>query len=78
MPPEAMTLMYAAAKGISRSKVDERSLALEVGIKMKRPITINGAKSKIIAGNRLNSNKRTTPTTDKGIVHTEKKSISET
>ena len=50
MPPDAMTLMYAAAKGISRSKFDDRSLALELGTAKNPATTKSGSGTKISTG----------------------------
>jgi hypothetical protein len=53
MPPDAMTLMYAAAKGISRSKFDDLSLALDRGATKKPTITKSGTGTKISRGKNL-------------------------
>ena len=50
MPPDDMTLMYAAAKGISRSKPEERSLELFIGTTRKPAITKRGSGTKIKRG----------------------------
>ncbi len=39
MPPDAMTVMYVAAKGISLSSALALSLALDIGVRMNPTMT---------------------------------------
>jgi len=73
-----MTLMYAAAKGISRSKFEERSLALDMGMTRKPAITKRGTGTKISRGKNPVSNARHAPKTEIGKVKIAVKSIKET
>jgi hypothetical protein len=50
MPPDDITLMYAAAKGISRSKPWDLSLALFMGTTRKPTITNRGSGTRIKRG----------------------------
>jgi hypothetical protein len=56
MPPDDITLMYAAAKGISRSRPVDLSLELFRGTMRKPPITNKGRKTKISRGKIPNVN----------------------
>jgi len=77
MPPDAMTLMYAAAKGISRSKFDDRSLALELGTARNPANTKSGSGTKISTGKIWKSKTITIATTDTGRVSMAVKNINE-
>jgi hypothetical protein len=77
MPPEAITLMYAAAKGISRSKPVALSLALDVGIIKKIPATNRGTGTKISSGKKWVSKTSTMPIAETGSASTQAKNIIE-
>jgi len=68
MPPAAITLTYAAAKGISLSKFADRSLALFEGIAMNPATTKSGVGTKIRRGINRVSKTSTIPNTDMGRV----------
>jgi hypothetical protein len=78
MPPAAMTLMYAEAKGISLSRLDALSPALDIGTRIN-PITTKSGIG-IINSNGRKPVKRTItrPATETGIVKVAIKSISDT
>jgi hypothetical protein len=73
-----MTLMYAAAKGISRSKLEDLSLALFIGTTRKPPITKSGRGTKIKRGKNPVIRARTAPTIETGRVSMAERNISET
>jgi hypothetical protein len=77
MPPEDITLMYAAAKGISRSKLEDLSLALFIGTTIKPAITKSGRGTKIKRGKNPVIKARTTPIIDTGRVSIAERSINE-
>jgi hypothetical protein len=77
MPPDAMTLMYAAAKGISRSKLEARSLALFIGTIRKPPITKSGSGTKISRGMNPESRAINAAATETGRVKIAIRNISE-
>jgi len=58
MPPLDMTLIYAAAKGNSRSKLMERSLALFMGTATKPTTTNTGMTAKIRSGKKFSATAR--------------------
>jgi hypothetical protein len=70
--------MYAAANGISLSRPDERSLALDMGISRKPTITYNGKGIKKIIGMKPKATRNTIDTADTGIVNIAMKNIIET
>ena len=77
MPPEAITLMYAAAKGISRSKPDALSLALDVGMN-KNPTTMKrGIGTRISSGIMWVNRTITMPNAETGRVSRTAKNIIE-
>jgi hypothetical protein len=77
MPPDAITLIYAAAKGISLSKFDALSLDLEIGVKIKPAITKSGVGMRIRRGRKPVIIARTKPTAETGTVSRAIKNISE-
>ncbi len=78
MPPLDMTLMYAAAKGNSRSKPMERSLPLFIGTTKKPAITNNGRNARIKSGKKLSCITRITEIIEIGSVSRALKNIKET
>jgi len=66
MPPEAITLMYAAAKGISRSKPDALSLALDVGINRNPTTMKRGIGTRTSNGKKWVNTTSTIPTAETG------------
>jgi hypothetical protein len=78
MPPEDMTLIYAAAKGISRSKLEDLSLALFIGTTRKPPITKSGRGTKIKRAKNPVIKARTAPIIETGRVIIAEKNIKET
>jgi hypothetical protein len=78
MPPLDMTLMYAAAKGNSRSKLMERSLALFIGTTKKPAITNSGRNAKSRSGKKLSFITRKTAIIEMGRVSRAQKNIKET
>jgi hypothetical protein len=77
MPPEDMTLMYAAAKGISRSTPEALSLALFMGTIKNPAITKRGRGTKIKRGRKLYSKATIPAITETGTVNNEMKNINE-
>src|SRR5512141_1687366 len=77
MPPDDITLMYAAAKGISLSKPEDLSLALFIGTTKKPSITKRGNGTKIKMGKKLNVNAATPATIETGTVRKVIKNISD-
>jgi hypothetical protein len=77
MPPDDMTLIYAAAKGISRSKLEDLSLALFIGTTRKPPITKSGSGTKIKRGKNPVVNARTAPIIETGRVSMAERNIKE-
>ena len=78
MPPDDMTLMYAAAKGISRSTPEALSLALFIGTTRKPPITKSGRGTKIKRGKIPYSKATLAAITETGRVRSAMKNIRET
>ncbi len=78
MPPEAMTLMYAEANGISLSRFDALSPALDIGTRINPITTKSGIGSKNNNGRKPVKRTRTRPATETGIVKVAIRSISDT
>jgi hypothetical protein len=78
MPPEDMTLMYAAAKGISRSNPEDLSLALFMGIIRKPMITNRGRKARARIGKNPKVKAIAAATMETGNVKIATKNIKET
>jgi hypothetical protein len=77
IPPDDITLMYAAAKGISRSKLEDLSLALFIGTTRKPPITKRGRGTKIKSGKNPVIKARTAPIIETGRVSMAERNIKE-
>ena len=78
MPPDAITLIYAAANGISLSRPAARSLALDMGITMNPMIMYAGRGIKNNIGIKPIVTRMTNDAIDTGIVSRAIKSIIET
>jgi len=77
MPPDDITLMYAAAKGISRSRPEDLSLALFIGTIRKPAITKRGRKAKARMGKNPKAKAAATAKIDTGRVNSATNNISE-
>jgi hypothetical protein len=75
MPPVAITVMYAAAKGISRSRELALSLAFIDGVIMNTIMMNKGIGTKKIRKVNLNRYSRIRAATDTGIVRTAQRNI---
>jgi len=78
IPPEAITEIYAAAKGISLSKARALSPAFIDGVTINIIITKNGAGTRKIRGINLKKYRRIMPAMLTGIVSKAQKNIIET